>query len=312
MVDGQPVNEFTQQDSILFSVSPGISDTYALYLINKDGSGSECLSCEIGISPQSSISSDPKFWSPTWRFDGKSYAYVVKNRPADGIVLREAGKTDSVLVSQKNAWYDSLDWSPNGQYIVYSRNNNIDDRVDVCYISAIDTNSQNERCAPVVNNNKINAYPTWSPDDINILFTSADDKYHFYLWNIEDNSITQFTDISGDDLLGKWSPDGTQFAYIVGTRVSESGFVPYQYDLFIADADGTNSQIVPNTNAAYDFDWSPDGKKIVFTQRSPIENDQCEVGCLPFTVLKIIDLETGEVTSLTDGTEWIGDPAWRP
>jgi hypothetical protein len=102
------------------------------------------------------------------------------------------------------------------------------------------------------------------------------------------------------------------FIYIVGTRVSDSGFVRYKYDLSIANADGTNDQKAPDTNDAYDFDLSPDGKKTVFAQHSPIENDQCEVGCLPFTVLKIMDLETGEVTTLTDGTEWIGDPAWRP
>jgi Tol biopolymer transport system component len=316
-IEIQKTDEFEPEDTILVSVSPGIAQWYDISYIDIKGDEQlNCITCDVVVSYNTGIDDEAKFWSPSWSPDGTSCVFgMLSETPdylsVDGIVHKKVGFPDEVLISGENAWYNNLTWSPDGDYVAYSRNNNINKMVAVCFIDVFSA-SPNEKCSPVIDENKVNSKPAWSPDGKSILFSSAGDKYHFYLWNIEDQRVTQFTDISGDDLLGKWSPDGSKFAYIIGTRVSESGFVPYQYDLYISDADGFNGQIVPNTGATYDFDWSPDGKKIVFTQRSPIENDPCDVGCLPFTVLKIMDLETGDVTSLTDGTEWIGDPAWRP
>jgi Tol biopolymer transport system component len=165
---------------------------------------------------------------------------------------------------------------------------------------------------------KANLYPSWSPDGTKIIFSSSEvisgaGLYTFnpaptnlYIWDLNGQSIVKLTDTLNAALLPQWSPDGSKLAYIL--RDNET----YAYALILANPDGTGGSSVAGTEGIRDFDWSPDGKRIVFTQVSPILDDRCEWGCLPFTILKIIDFETGAITTLTDGTQWIGDPSWRP
>jgi hypothetical protein len=293
------IDEFHRPNAILFSESPGVAQWYDLSIINEDGTERECITCETSKVLDIATNYYAKFLSPAWSSDGIEYAFVTLSIPWDGILVKKENEPDVVIMSGDNAWFDNLAWSVDGKFLAYDRTTK-EHGADVCYIQVEDENS--EKCIRVQN---ININPGWSPDGKRILFVAT---RHFYIWNLEDDSISQFTDIEGERLLGKWSPDGSKFAYVLGIKTESST----QTNLYMANADGTGGEIVPNTEGIDDFGWSPDGTKIVFTQLSPIKNENCDVGCLPFTVLKIIDLETGEISSLTDGTQWIGDPSWRP
>jgi eukaryotic-like serine/threonine-protein kinase len=78
--------------------------------------------------------------------------------------------------------------------------------------------------------------------------------------------------------------------------------------IFLANSDGTNiRQLTHYLNGACNFDWSPDGKQIVFI--SPCN----ERGSQYFNSgLYIFDVDTSNVTELFSGPTGDFEPAWSP
>ncbi len=78
--------------------------------------------------------------------------------------------------------------------------------------------------------------------------------------------------------------------------------------IYLANADGTNiQQLTSSLNGACNFDWSPDGKRLVYI--SPCYSKASQYSD---SGLYILDLETGETNPLLDAPQGEFDPAWSP
>lgn len=95
-----------------------------------------------------------------------------------------------------------------------------------------------------------------------------------------------------------WSPDGGRIAY--------SGyFRSNKWEIFIAAPDGRELQAVPNTVAASDPVFAPDGHMLAFSRtrvrqpRIDIHDPLHSLGGYESTTTWTVDIETGEVKQLT-------------
>ena len=117
----------------------------------------------------------------------------------------------------------------------------------------------------LTNNSFADASPAWSPDGQRIVFRSSriiapDVEPNLDIWVINadgtgETRLTSAASFGDDDPV--FSPDGTKIAYHSLRGV--------QSDIFVMNADGTNSvALAPSPSDEFDVDWSPSGTKLVF------------------------------------------------
>lgn len=113
-----------------------------------------------------------------------------------------------------------------------------------------------------------------------------------FLKDLETGEVTQLTHL-GSNSMPKWSPDGSQIVYL---SWSEENL----YDIYIMNADGTDSQpLVTGTANDKLPDWSPLGDKIVFESDRDGTNQ-----------IYVLDLNSFETTKLTNGLPAVSLPNW--
>jgi Tol biopolymer transport system component len=155
-------------------------------------------------------------------------------------------------------------WSPDGARLVFvSPCRGMEDIYfnSILYI----INADGSGSTPIITVPGGDFEPDWSPDGTKIAFTSLrSGKLEIYVYNLEDQSVTQLTNRSADEASRQaaWSPDGTQIAFVVqrlGVR-----------QIWLMSATGEDQrQIVRSGTRLTDYHptWSVDGKMILFTQR---------------------------------------------
>ncbi|AEI49993.1 TolB family protein [Runella slithyformis] len=102
-------------------------------------------------------------------------------------------------------------------------------------------------------------YPAWSPDGRKIIFTSnrADGKtYHYFIANADGSNVRQLTHLAPGTVAywASWTADGTYIYFNEGNSSQIYRVRPDGSDLKAA-AEGRDANI------------SPDGKKLVYTQK---------------------------------------------
>ncbi len=150
-------------------------------------------------------------------------------------------------------------------------------------------------------------YPAWSPDGKTIAFLRENDYMWWPIYVVNaDGSSPRLLDTPGNGnvLELSWSPDGTMLAVGLLDRV-----------IGTMNADGSGLQRYPRA-LAFDPDWSPDGRSLIFSSfSSPVGDSVSKVGSK--MRIYVLDRETLAVRQLIpdaiapkNPSYWEGEPAW--
>lgn len=164
---------------------------------------------------------------------------------------------------------------------------------------------------------KSSANPRWSPDGEWIAFTSArkDNRSNIYLLRAAGGEAEMITDVRSSVNSLEWSPDGKWIAFTMTDPktddeekndkakndfrwVDENIKMSRLYVMPVAkDANGKREprKLTAMNRSVTGFNWSPDGKTIVFNHVStPSPNDW------PSSDIATVDVESGKVTPLAE------------
>ena len=213
---------------------PGSFSHGDIYAVNPDGSGQRRLSRNAAFTGTLAWSPDGRriaFVSRRWRDDNLG-VYVVN---ADGSGLRNL-----TLDPDRGS---SVTWSPDGRKIAFSRNRKI-------YVVNVDGSGGPRKLTRYPRSNSALA---WSPDGRKIAF---DREGSIYVMNADGRGQQRLA--RGAEPL--WSPDGKiAFSRALGNGVGSPRTPPYQADIFVMNADGTQQHNVTRNRRWNDccVAWSP-------------------------------------------------------
>jgi Tol biopolymer transport system component len=111
----------------------------------------------------------------------------------------------------------------------------------------------------------------------------------------------------------RWSPDGTQAAFI---KIPDSQ-IPFTVgELWVVNADGSAPRKIAESDAGHGYaaNWSPDGARLAFVVRSNPDDPAADVaeGAL-ISNIAVVDLVSGKISQVTHFVQGrAGTPAWSP
>ncbi|HEV2710765.1 MAG TPA: S9 family peptidase [Edaphobacter sp.] len=184
-----------------------------------------------------------------------------------------------------------------------------------------------------------NEAPIWSPDGQWLAFESTcaakedkPDQEQIFIWSKKTGQCRQLTHVTGEIDMPAWSPDGKKIAFLFvenATRnagalaamkpwsgvIGEDG-IEVQRIAVVDVASGTVTQLSPADLHVYEFDWSPDSKRLAYIAANPPgENNwwvaqlyvqKAEASAPPQSILKPTEI-SGSLHNLQ-----IAVPRWSP
>jgi hypothetical protein len=137
--------------------------------------------------------------------------------------------------------------------------------------------------------------PVWSPHNDKIAFRIGSTTNSSGIYVINPDGTNQVRIVAGDCQYPSWSPTGTRIAF---TR---------DFDIFIANSDGTNVQQLTATPRVEKVQttWARDGSKIAFTHTDLDADTKFDIYAISPDGQSLTNL-----TRTTDSHET--DPAWSP
>ena len=224
-------------------------------------------------------------WSP----DGKYFSFVSSRNGLTSsqiwLMDRRGGEAKQLTDLKKGDLTDYA-WSPDGK------------KIALVIKSPADT-SKNKTPKPIVLDRfqfkqDIEGYLTKKP-------------VHLYLYDIATKKIDTLTKGNYDEMNPKWSPDGSQIAFI--SNRTEDPDRNENSDIWVIDAkpNAPMKRLTTWTGRDGSMDWSPDGKQIVYLRSTSSENyimyDQ--------SILCIISKDGGEPKLLSKTLDRpITSPRW--
>src|SRR5688572_9358631 len=113
--------------------------------------------------------------------------------------------------------------------------------------------------------------------------------------------------------FARWSPDGTQIAFI---KIPDSQTPFTVGELWVMYAKGMNAHKLADADAGHGFaaNWSSDGTKIAFVVRANPEDENADQSSNALiSNIHIVDVENGKSTQITNITEGrVETPFWSP
>jgi dipeptidyl aminopeptidase/acylaminoacyl peptidase len=176
---------------------------------------------------------------------------------------------------------------------------------------------------------KSSTNPKWSPDGNWIAFTSnrKDNRNNLYVLRVGGGEAEALSDLKGSVTNFEWSPDGNWLAYTMSDAktdeeekndkgrndfrwVDENWKMSRLYVMSVAkDANGKreSKKLTAENYTVGSFDWSPDGKQIVFNHtKSPIANDWTT------SDISLVDVSSGKKTVLANTAAAENSPVFSP
>ena len=224
--------------------------------------------------------------------------------------------------------------SPDGKWVVYTVNEAVMTDTRSEYVSQIWMASTDGRIRyQFTFGEKSSTNPRWSPDGKWLAFTSArSGKTNLYRIRVSGGEAEQLTDVKTGVGDFRWSPDGKSIAFVMSeppteeeekkkkgkddARVLDEDFKQRHLWIVTLEKDSTGKYPVKQlTKGDFSiggrfsggFDWSPDGKTIVFAHTpTPKVNDW------PLADLSLVDVVTGEITPLVQSQASESTPLFSP
>ena len=202
--------------------------------------------------------------------------------------VKPSGK-DLTRITPKRPFAFEPAYSPDGKWIAFERDGKL--------LKMRNDGSRVTKLAKYTGGGGINQCISWSPDGKHLLYDRDDD-----IWRVGSTGHHAKRIIPGPTFQDcpSYAPNGKRFVFC---RNDPNAGI----DLVVADADGSNAQILagtPNGGTAFgptEPDWSPDGKRIAFIQNG---GGGADIG-------SIKPNGTGAQTLVATGKTEI-DPAYSP
>lgn len=191
--------------------------------------------------------------SPKISPDNKKIALISNKNGYRGIyIMNLDGSEEQQLTNTKDnlGYTESFEWSPQGDKIIFSTNNN---SIGICDINNLEINI-------ILKGNSASKF-NWSPDGKKIAFNSNIQTSSNHINNtlIINSDGTNLKTIISEDTTYKppllnWSPDSKYLGFI------------FKNNLNIYNTERDNKKFI---NTARNFSWLADSKNIIFTETIP-------------------------------------------
>jgi Tol biopolymer transport system component len=280
-----------------------------IYLMNSDGTNQTRLTNNIGYDFNPTFSQDNKkiiFWTNrdgndeiySMNIDGTELTNLTKNSGNDRFFRLSINNKTFCFVSNRHnagnyeiysinidgtelkrltnsiAGNNSPQFSPDGSKIVFGR-----EPVGLGFYEICIMNADGSNLKSLIASKEQLYIPSFSPDGKKIVFTKGTYQYsEIYTMNIDGTEQLQLTNNTSRDINPAFSPDGIKIFF--GTdRESNYPLLIRNNDFYSMNVDGSEQKKIAKSSESSpsDFNFSPDGQKIIFTSYQDDNNNICSI-----------------------------------
>lgn len=200
--------------------------------------------------------------SPAVSPDGNKIAFTSNRFGTREIYILDLVSNTLTQMTNSSAYEGSIDWSPDGAYIVFDVYQN--EHFDLVIQSVTD---QTEIPIQLTDGPSNNFQPAWSPDGSEIAFVSdrsgRNEIWTARLQNLEDRFTKLIGSTDADFSHPAWSPDGTRLAISKYQNKNE---------ILLIQPQNPNVEPVSIGSGEYPV-WMPDGSGVLATLKLPNETE---------------------------------------
>jgi dipeptidyl aminopeptidase/acylaminoacyl peptidase len=255
-----------------------------------------------------------------------AFLLIVAALVAQLAVAQEKVLTPELILTIRNI--SDAQVSPDGANIVFqvSRARRDDEKPGAAISELWMMSARGGEPARFTYNDKSDRAPQWSPDGKWVAFLSQRGESantQVYIISLAGGEAMQLTRAENSVSAFKWSPDGSRIAYVVTdpktneeTQAEREGrdwtVADRNYKharLYVIDVKSKESHgVIKSDLTVHDFDWSPDGKRLVVgTTETPLVDDS-----YMRVKLMTVPAEGGEVRLLAPTEGKLGAARWSP